>query len=93
MFLCHSVPLGDFEDEGSRDLNMAAVSPIPKIVTTSIIEDFSREDEDGRDEWGESEPENNVEINHQSINGNVLVIAMWTWREFKMQEAEYLLKA
>ncbi|XP_034078952.1 drebrin isoform X6 [Gymnodraco acuticeps] len=40
---------------GSRDLNMAAVSPIPKIVTTSIIEDFSREDEDGRDEWG-SEP-------------------------------------
>ncbi|KAL3042510.1 hypothetical protein OYC64_020440 [Pagothenia borchgrevinki] len=46
---------GDFDDEGSRDLNMAAVSPIPKIVTTSIIEDFSREDEDGRDEWG-SEP-------------------------------------
>ncbi|KAJ4929600.1 hypothetical protein JOQ06_018623 [Pogonophryne albipinna] len=43
---------GDFDDEGSRDLNMAAVSPIPKIVTTSIIEDFSREDEDGRDEWG-----------------------------------------
>ncbi|KAK1882519.1 Drebrin [Dissostichus eleginoides] len=46
---------GDFDDEGSRDLNMAAVSPIPKIVTTSIKEDFSREDEDGRDEWG-SEP-------------------------------------
>ncbi|XP_033954704.1 drebrin isoform X4 [Pseudochaenichthys georgianus] len=46
---------GDSDDEGSRDLNMAAVSPIPKIVTTSIIEDFSREDEDGRDEWG-SEP-------------------------------------
>lgn len=85
MLLYHSVPLGDSDDEGSRDLNMAAVSPIPKIVTTSIIEDFSREDEDGRDEWGEGEPENNVEIYHQLVNGNVLVIAMWTWRTFKMQ--------
>lgn len=34
---------------------MAAVSPIPKIVTTPIKEDFSREEEDCRDEWGKSE--------------------------------------
>lgn len=34
---------------------MAAVSPIPKIVTTSIKEDSSREDEDSRDEWGKGE--------------------------------------
>lgn len=32
---------------------MAAISPIPKIVTTPIKEDFSREEEDHReDEWG-----------------------------------------
>ncbi|XP_044077110.1 drebrin isoform X6 [Siniperca chuatsi] len=31
--------------------NMAAVSPIPKIVTTPIKEDFSKEEEDCRDEW------------------------------------------
>ncbi|XP_029303850.1 drebrin isoform X7 [Cottoperca gobio] len=36
--------------------NMAAVSPIPKIVTTSIKEDFCREEEDGRDEWADSVP-------------------------------------
>lgn len=36
---------------------MAAVSPIPKIVTTPINEDFNREeeedDDDCRDKWGE----------------------------------------
>ncbi|KAM9348802.1 drebrin isoform 2-T2 [Symphorus nematophorus] len=42
---------GDDDDEGSTERNMAAVSPIPKIVTTPIKEDFSREDEDSRDEW------------------------------------------
>ncbi|KAM4545063.1 drebrin isoform 4-T4 [Odontesthes bonariensis] len=31
--------------------NMAAVSPIPKIVTTPFKEDFSREEEDDRDKW------------------------------------------
>ncbi|XP_037604059.1 drebrin isoform X8 [Sebastes umbrosus] len=37
---------------GSTERNMASVSPIPKIVTTSIKEDFCREDEeDCRDEW------------------------------------------
>lgn len=39
------------DDEGRTERNMAAVSPIPKIVTTSIKEDFSREEEDCRDEW------------------------------------------
>ncbi|XP_074527891.1 drebrin isoform X3 [Halichoeres trimaculatus] len=42
---------GDDDDEGSKERNMAAVSPIPKIVTTPIKEDFCREDEDCRDEW------------------------------------------
>ncbi|KAM9348801.1 drebrin isoform 1-T1 [Symphorus nematophorus] len=46
---------GDDDDEGSTERNMAAVSPIPKIVTTPIKEDFSREDEDSRDEWGKSQ--------------------------------------
>ncbi|XP_024863969.1 drebrin isoform X4 [Kryptolebias marmoratus] len=36
---------------GSTERNMAAVSPIPKIVTTPIKEDFSREDEERREEW------------------------------------------
>lgn len=31
---------------------MAAVSPIPKIVTTPIKEEFSREEDDRRDKWG-----------------------------------------
>ncbi|XP_033490055.1 drebrin isoform X4 [Epinephelus lanceolatus] len=35
----------------STERNMAAVSPIPKIVTTPIKEDFCQEDEDSRDEW------------------------------------------
>ncbi|XP_037543701.1 drebrin isoform X2 [Nematolebias whitei] len=38
--------------------NMATASPIPKIVTTPIKEDFSREDEDRREEWDyEPQPE------------------------------------
>ena len=52
-----SVPVGDDDDEASIERNMAAVSPIPKIVTTPIKEDFSREDEDSRDEWGKSDSE------------------------------------
>ncbi|XP_056252499.1 drebrin isoform X6 [Seriola aureovittata] len=35
----------------STERNMAAVSPIPKIVTTPIKEDLSREEDDVRDEW------------------------------------------
>ncbi|XP_030009853.1 drebrin isoform X4 [Sphaeramia orbicularis] len=35
----------------STERSMAAVSPIPKIVTTPIKEDFAREDEHSRDEW------------------------------------------
>uniref|UniRef100_UPI0037E87C61 drebrin isoform X2 n=1 Tax=Semicossyphus pulcher TaxID=241346 RepID=UPI0037E87C61 len=35
----------------STERNMAAVSPIPKIVTTPIKEDFCQEEEDCRDEW------------------------------------------
>ena len=56
MLLCHSVPLGDDDDddEASLDRNMAAVSPIPKIVTTPIKEDLCREEEDCRDMWGKS---------------------------------------
>ncbi|XP_029303848.1 drebrin isoform X5 [Cottoperca gobio] len=46
---------GDNDDEETES-NMAAVSPIPKIVTTSIKEDFCREEEDGRDEWADSVP-------------------------------------
>ncbi|XP_053702281.1 drebrin isoform X4 [Synchiropus splendidus] len=39
---------GDADDEGSAERSVAAVSPIPKIVTTTIKEDLSREE----DEWG-----------------------------------------
>ncbi|CAJ1063283.1 Drebrin Developmentally-regulated brain protein [Xyrichtys novacula] len=42
---------GDNDEEASTERNMAAVSPIPKIVTTPIKEDFCKEDEDCRDEW------------------------------------------
>ncbi|XP_022062595.2 drebrin isoform X1 [Acanthochromis polyacanthus] len=38
-------PAGDDDNEASTERNMAAVSPIPKIVTTPIKE------EDRRDEW------------------------------------------
>ncbi|TKS83285.1 Drebrin Developmentally-regulated brain protein [Collichthys lucidus] len=41
----------DYDDEGRTERNMAAVSPIPKIVTTPIKEDFSKDEEDCRDEW------------------------------------------
>ncbi|XP_027886339.1 drebrin isoform X4 [Xiphophorus couchianus] len=42
----------DDDDEVSIERNMAAISPIPKIVTTPIKEDFNREEEDHReDEW------------------------------------------
>lgn len=34
---------------------MAAVSPIPKIVTTAIKEDSSRDEEDYRDDWGKTQ--------------------------------------
>ncbi|KAM9729513.1 LOW QUALITY PROTEIN: drebrin [Menidia menidia] len=37
---------GENDDEASIERNMAAVSPIPKIVTTPIKEDFSREEEE-----------------------------------------------
>lgn len=48
------VPLVDDDDDEARtDYNMATMSPIPKIVTTPIKEDFSRdEEEDCTDEWG-----------------------------------------
>ncbi|XP_069366468.1 drebrin isoform X2 [Paralichthys olivaceus] len=35
----------------STEQNMAAGSPIPKIVTTAIKEDLNREEEDERDAW------------------------------------------
>lgn len=35
---------------------MVAVSPIPKIVTTAIKEDWSRDEEDCRDGWGKTLP-------------------------------------
>ncbi|XP_034406917.1 drebrin isoform X2 [Cyclopterus lumpus] len=43
---------GDDDDEAYTERNMAAVSPVPKIVTPSIKEDLCREeDDDCRDEW------------------------------------------
>ncbi|XP_042286327.1 drebrin isoform X1 [Thunnus maccoyii] len=39
------------DDEESTERNMAAVSPIPKIVTTPIKEDLNREEDECRDEW------------------------------------------
>ncbi|XP_053188124.1 drebrin [Scomber japonicus] len=38
-------------NEASTERNLAAVSPIPKIVTTPIKEDFNREEDNSRDEW------------------------------------------
>ncbi|XP_012728858.3 drebrin isoform X4 [Fundulus heteroclitus] len=46
----------DNDDEVSIERNMAAVSPIPKIVTTPIKEDFSREEEGHREEEWDSVP-------------------------------------
>lgn len=40
---------------------MAAVSPIPKIVTTAIKEDSSRDEEDYRDDWGKTEKITQIE--------------------------------
>ncbi|KAK9536823.1 hypothetical protein VZT92_006581 [Zoarces viviparus] len=44
---------GDDDDEASTERNMAAASPVPKIVTPSIKEDLCREEEeeDCTDEW------------------------------------------
>ncbi|XP_056140930.1 drebrin [Lampris incognitus] len=43
---------GDDDDaEASTEHSMAAVSPIPKIITTPIKEEASREDESSRTEW------------------------------------------
>ncbi|XP_039888506.1 drebrin isoform X2 [Simochromis diagramma] len=43
---------GDNDDEVSTERNMATVSPIPKIVTTPIKDDYSRDEkEDHADEW------------------------------------------
>lgn len=47
-FFCSSEGIDD-DDEASRDSTTATASPIPKIVTTPIKEDFSREE----DLWGE----------------------------------------
>lgn len=51
----HSVPSGLDDDEVSTERNVAAVSPIPKIITTAIQDDSSRDEEDCRDEWGKSD--------------------------------------
>ncbi|XP_028277115.1 drebrin isoform X2 [Parambassis ranga] len=49
---------GDHDNEAGTDRGMAAVSPIPKIVTTPIKEDSSREEEeDSRDEWDSVPPQ------------------------------------
>lgn len=53
----HSVPSGLDDDEVSTERNVAAVSPIPKIITTAIQDDSSRDEEDCRDEWGKSDGE------------------------------------
>ncbi|XP_053297153.1 drebrin isoform X1 [Pleuronectes platessa] len=42
---------GDDDHEASTEQNMAAGSPIPRIITTAIKEDLSREEEDERDVW------------------------------------------
>lgn len=52
MFFFGHFALVDPDDEASTERNMAAVSPIPKIVTTTIKEDSSRDEEDYRDDWG-----------------------------------------
>ncbi|XP_035761183.1 drebrin isoform X1 [Neolamprologus brichardi] len=42
----------DNDDEVSTERNMATVSPLPKIVTTPIKDDYSRDEkEDHADEW------------------------------------------
>ena len=89
--LFRSVPVGDDDDdddEGRTERNMAAVSPIPKIVTTPIKEDFSREDEDSRDEWGESTASRKVDGNDKKCYALLrcfLAFALnWRWRHVHM---------
>ncbi|XP_030293319.1 drebrin isoform X7 [Sparus aurata] len=60
----------------SIERNMAAVSPIPKIVTTPIKEDFSREDEDCRDEWDSmSKPEQKPPVQESTPSKPVQSVA------------------
>lgn len=73
--LCRCFPPGDDDDddddddEASAERNVAAVSPVPKIVTTDIREDFGREGEDGRDALGETdEPLGAVTDSYININ-------------------------
>ncbi|XP_036975279.1 drebrin isoform X5 [Acanthopagrus latus] len=67
---------GDDDDEASIERNMAAVSPIPKIVTTPIKEDFSREDEDSRDEWDSmSKPEQKPPVQESTPSKPVQSVA------------------
>ncbi|XP_030293318.1 drebrin isoform X6 [Sparus aurata] len=67
---------GDDDDEASIERNMAAVSPIPKIVTTPIKEDFSREDEDCRDEWDSmSKPEQKPPVQESTPSKPVQSVA------------------
>lgn len=51
-----NVALVGADDEASTERHMAAVSPIPKIVTTAIKEDSSRDEDDCRDGWGKTPP-------------------------------------
>lgn len=71
LYLFDVVPIGDDDDEVSTERSVAAVSPIPKIVTTPIKEDFRDEEEDCRDEWGESESE--ICVFATSVRGRVKI--------------------
>lgn len=51
---------------------MAAVSPIPKIVTTAIKEDSSRDEEDYRDDWGKTEAILKIKAFSDFIDSNSL---------------------
>lgn len=51
---------------------MAAVSPIPKIVTTAIKEDWSRDEEDARDGWGKPPPSTQRLLNCDVSKGSGL---------------------
>ncbi|XP_050934628.1 drebrin isoform X31 [Lates calcarifer] len=65
---------GDDDDEASTERSMAAVSPIPKIVTTPIKEDFSRVEEDSRDEW-DSVPEQKPPVQESASTKPVQSVA------------------
>ncbi|XP_050934622.1 drebrin isoform X39 [Lates calcarifer] len=58
----------------STERSMAAVSPIPKIVTTPIKEDFSRVEEDSRDEW-DSVPEQKPPVQESASTKPVQSVA------------------